>query len=157
MNREDENDWGKSVAAIVKKEDRILLARHTYGRGKGKLIIPGGYLRKGETPEEAVRREVFEETGITVRPLEIAGIRFNRKDWYVIFTAEYIGGEAVSDGMENSEVVWLPAAEAAEREDVPELSKLLIAAYLQKEAGTLKYESYEGSPENGTYSLYLAK
>lgn len=157
MDREEENDWGKSVAAIIIRNNEILLARHTYGRGIGKLIIPGGYIKQGETPEEAVIREVQEETGITIKPLEIAGIRFNRKDWYVIFTAEYISGQAQSDGIENNEVLWMPVTEVLEREDIPDLTKLLVSTVIEKADNTLKYEPYEGSPVNGTYSLYVGK
>ena len=38
----DNTNWGQSVTGVVK----VLLARHTYGGGKGKLIIPGGYVEK---------------------------------------------------------------------------------------------------------------
>lgn len=34
-------NWSQSVTAVVIKEGRVLLARHTYGAGKGLLIIPG--------------------------------------------------------------------------------------------------------------------
>ena len=44
---EKDNDWGKSAAAVVIKDGKVLLARHTYGAGRGLLIIPGGYIRKG--------------------------------------------------------------------------------------------------------------
>ena len=61
---EKENDWGKSAAAVVIKDGKVLLARHTYGAGRGLLIIPGGYIRKGELPDAACEREVLEETGV---------------------------------------------------------------------------------------------
>ena len=43
MNTENTN-WGQSVTAVVIKDNKVLLARHTYGGGKGMLIIPGGYV-----------------------------------------------------------------------------------------------------------------
>jgi len=49
-------NWGQSVTGVVIKDNKVLLARHTYGGGKGMLIIPGGYVNKGETPQEALRR-----------------------------------------------------------------------------------------------------
>ena len=61
-------NWQKSVAAIVEHDGKILLVRHTYGAGKGRLIIPGGYLKDNETPQQACVREVLEETGITAEP-----------------------------------------------------------------------------------------
>ena len=65
MNRENTN-WQQSVTGVVIREGKVLLARHTYGAGKGRLIVPGGYVEQGETPQDAVRREIWEETGLVV-------------------------------------------------------------------------------------------
>ena len=136
-------DWGKSVTGVVIKEGKVLLARHTYGGGAGKLIVPGGYMEFGEDPRDTVIREYLEETGVTVNPGNIIGIRFNPKDWYVAFRAEYVSGEARSDGDENSEVLWIDVEEALQREDVPDMTKKLILAALSDEEGFEKipYES----------------
>ncbi len=154
MEIEENNDWGKSVAGIVIKENKVLLTRHTYGGGKGKLIIPGGYIKKNETPQEAVKREIHEETGITVEPMDIVGIRFNLNDWYVVFTAQYISGTETSDNSENSEVVWLDMYEVITREDVPDLTKKLVEGVINNKNKAFKKVPYSGTGENGTYSLY---
>ena len=86
-------------------------------------------------PQDAVKREIFEETKIVAEPKNIIGIRFNEKDWYVAFSAEYVSGEAVSDGDENDAVVWMDIPEALEREDVPGLTKQLIQCALKAEEG----------------------
>lgn len=52
-------NWCQSVTGIVIKDNKVLLARHTYGSGKGKLIVPGGYVEHGETPQEAVKRSIL--------------------------------------------------------------------------------------------------
>ena len=145
----------QSVAGVVIYRGRVLLARHTYGPGNGRLIIPGGYVSFGETPQEALRREYMEETGVAVEPREIIGIRFNMHDWYVIFRADYIAGEARSDNDENSEVTWLDTAEALSRGDVPELTKKAIESALSAGSG-LRYEHYEGSRRYAPYFLYRA-
>ncbi|MBQ8383369.1 MAG: NUDIX hydrolase [Clostridia bacterium] len=150
---EGNTNWSWSVSAVVIRDGKVLLARHTYGGGKGKLIIPGGYLEAGETPQEAVVREYLEETGVKVAPRQIIGIRFNAHDWYVAFAADYVSGEARSDGNENSEVLWIPVDEALLREDVPDLTKKLIACALERGKG-LSCIPYEGSNRNGPYSLY---
>ena len=49
-------NWSQSVTAVVIHEGKVLLSRHTYGAGKGRLIIPGGYLNHGEMPREALIR-----------------------------------------------------------------------------------------------------
>lgn len=149
---EDNTNWGKSVAGVVIKDGRVLLARHTYGAGRGRLIIPGGYIQHGETPEQAVRRELLEETGIETEPAGIIGVRFNCKDWYVAFRAEYVAGEARSDHDENSEVTWLETEKALAAEDVPDLSKKLIMAALS--GGAMSPTHFESSQNNAPQSLY---
>ena len=143
MGNENTN-WGQSVTGIVVHEGRVLLARHTYGNGKGRLIVPGGYVEHGETPQHALVREFLEETGITVEPENIIGIRFNVHDWYIAFRAEYISGEAVSDNDENSEVVWVDIEEALVREDVPDLTKKLIQSAVSDKEG-LQFTEYEST------------
>ena len=150
----DENtNWGQSVTGVVIKDGKVLLGRHTYGGGQGKLIIPGGYVNVGETPQDALVREYMEETGVTVKAGNVIGIRFNMHDWYIAFRAEYVSGEAHSDNDENSEVVWLDINEALERDDVPELTKKLIQSAVSEERG-LEYTEDSASTKNAPYSLY---
>lgn len=40
----DNTNWEQSVAGVVIHDGKVLLARHTYGPGKGRLIIPGRYV-----------------------------------------------------------------------------------------------------------------
>ena len=145
--------YKQSVTAVVIKDGKVLLARHTYGAGKNLLIVPGGYIDEGETPEDAVKREYFEETGIVIKPRDIIAIRFNLKDWYVAFSADYVSGNAHSDNDENSEVLWLDTDEALEREDVPELTKKLIEASLNSNNSFSK-KDFVSRENHGTYSLY---
>lgn len=151
--KEENTNWFQSVTAVVIKENKVLLARHTYGRGKGKLIVPGGYVNFNETPQEAVIREYYEETNIRIEPHEVIGIRFNQKDWYVAFSADYISGEACSDHDENSEVLWIDVKDALTREDVPDLTKELIRSAINSERG-LGHTDYQGSVKSAPYSLY---
>ena len=152
MNTENTN-WNQSVTGVVIKDGKVLLARHTYGGGKGMLIIPGGYVNYDETPQDALVREYMEETHVQVKPLDIIGIRFNMRDWYIAFRAEYVSGEAVSDGDENSEVIWLAVEEALTRDDVPDLTKKLIQSALSADPG-LSHTEYSGSSKHAPCSLY---
>lgn len=153
MSDMENTNWGQSVAGIVIRENKVLLVRHTYGAGKGNLIIPGGYVNNNETPQNAVKREILEETGINVTPKDIIGIRFNTHDWYVVFLAEYVDGVAHSDGEENSEAIWIDIHEVLSRNDVPELTKTLIQS-IHNEQCKLKYTPYGGNAKHAPYSLY---
>lgn len=141
-------NWSQSVAGVCIKSGRVLLGRHTYGAGKGKLIIPGGYVKFGELPQEALIREYLEETGVTVKVGKLLGIRFNAECWYAVFSVEYVSGDARSDNDENSEVVWKPIEEALEDETVPGLTKKMIECALTE--GGFKETPYNAAKE-GNY------
>lgn len=105
-----------------------------------------------ETPQDSLVREYLEEAGVRVEPQSIIGIRFNMHDWYIAFRAGYVSGTPVSDGDENSEVVWMEVAEALAREDVPDLTKKLIQSAASGKDG-LELTPYE-SNSHPPFSLY---
>ena len=59
------------VAAVVLRGKDVLLIRRGREPMLGAWSLPGGALELGETTAEGVEREVFEETGVRVRPVEI--------------------------------------------------------------------------------------
>lgn len=64
-----------TAGAVVSDErGRVLLLRHVLRRGSG-WGVPGGFLIAGEQPEEAVRRELREETGLELDAVELAFVR----------------------------------------------------------------------------------
>ena len=52
---------------FVIKDRKILLGKRKTKHGEGEWASPGGHLEHGETPEECAKREVFEETGLTIQ------------------------------------------------------------------------------------------
>jgi 8-oxo-dGTP diphosphatase len=59
------------VGGIVVHQNRVLLVQRGTEPLKGQWTIPGGLIDVGETLREAVEREVLEETGLVVEPLEL--------------------------------------------------------------------------------------
>jgi nucleoside triphosphatase len=60
-------------AVIFNTEDRFLLLKsHKFN---GQYVVPGGHIELGETMEEALRREIMEETGLTVRDIELVDLQ----------------------------------------------------------------------------------
>lgn len=52
----------------------LLLAQRAVEPCKGQWSIPGGFVELGETSEEAVRREILEETGLVVHDVQLIGV-----------------------------------------------------------------------------------
>ena len=77
-----------SVAAIIRNKDGQIL----FVKGENSDIwgLPAGAIDPGETPAEAVIREVFEETGLKISPIKIIGIFGGRE-----FRYEYPNGDQV--------------------------------------------------------------
>lgn len=70
MKREYPKQPIVGVGGVVIQGNRVLLVRRGREPLKGEWSIPGGMLELGESLKEGVRREVWEETGLKVRPLE---------------------------------------------------------------------------------------
>lgn len=63
-----------AVVALTVHGPTVLLVRRAVEPERGKWALPGGYMDAGEMPDEALRREVYEETGIWVEVGPLLGI-----------------------------------------------------------------------------------
>ena len=66
------NPGAATAAFILNSRGEMLVTRRKTEPGKGMLDLPGGFADIGETSEECIRREVKEETGLTVTHLQYA-------------------------------------------------------------------------------------
>ena len=115
-----------AIIVAVLKGNQILLARSRRFPG-GFYSVLAGYVEPGETLEECVRREVFEEVGIEVKNIRY----FGSQPWpfpdsqMIAFTAEYLSGDIKPDESEIVDAGWfLP-------ENLPEIpGKISIARSL---------------------------
>jgi len=64
MNQENRPHIG--VAIIVVRDGRVLLGKRRNAHGAGTWQFPGGHLEYGESIEACARRELFEETGLSI-------------------------------------------------------------------------------------------
>lgn len=86
-----------AVGGVVRLGDGIVLVRLTYSRHRGKFMFPGGKVDSGESLEEALVREVREETGIEAEPLGVVAVRHRvdpgELNTFVIFEMRHLSGE----------------------------------------------------------------
>jgi 8-oxo-dGTP diphosphatase len=82
MTREFPENPLIGVGAVVVDGERVLLVRRGHEPLKGQWSLPGGLIELGEELEAAVIREVREETGLLVQPLELIELldRIHRED-----------------------------------------------------------------------------
>jgi len=129
-----------AVSAAILRERRILLVRRARSPAHQIYTLPGGVVEAGETLEEAVKREVREETGLAIEPVALAGHRevILRDDaqrvWrhfiVLAFAARWIAGELVLNE-ELSDARWVAPADLAGFETTEGLAEIIAAALKQ--------------------------
>jgi ADP-ribose pyrophosphatase YjhB (NUDIX family) len=84
-----------SAAAIVTNDrGQILLLNHVLRPVSG-WGLPGGFLDAGEQPEDTIRREIREETGLDLKNLEMFMVRTVRRHVEFLFRGEGVGDAQV--------------------------------------------------------------
>ena len=144
-----------AVCGILEIDGKILFVRHTYGPAKERILIPGGYVKEGELPSDAVKREISEETGVAASADSVFAVQFRAEQWIIVFRMDYISGEPHSDGYENSEVLLLTPEEAVNRGDITNMSRAILKAYISEKENTLKKGDYKSiSLKAGEYEIF---
>ena len=115
-----------AIIVLIKKDDQVLLVHARNFKGNFDSLV-AGFVETGENLEEAVHREVMEETGLTIKNLKY----FGSQPWpypsglMIGFSAEYVDGEIHLQKEELSRGKWFT------KENLPILpEKLSIARKL---------------------------
>jgi ADP-ribose pyrophosphatase YjhB (NUDIX family) len=127
-----------AVSAAIVRDGHVLVVRRAHASTKAVFTLPGGAVEAGETLEEAVRREVHEETGLSIAPVALAGHRevierdasgrVKRHFVILAFAARWLGGEA-NPNVELAEVRWLRPCELRQLPTTEGLSDIVAAAF----------------------------
>jgi 8-oxo-dGTP diphosphatase len=113
-----------AVSIALVDGDRVLLVRRGRAPAKGLYAFPGGRVEDGETLEQAVRRELFEETGLAAGPVTLVEAHHIDREGsgpafrLHVFTAPHVGGSPVP-GDDADETGWFGLADMAGMPVIP--------------------------------------
>jgi ADP-ribose pyrophosphatase YjhB (NUDIX family) len=126
-----------AVSAAIFRDGRVLIVRRARPPAHGLYTLPGGGVELGETLEAAVIREVREETGLAIAPVELVGFReaiardasgrVERHFVILPFAARWTGGE-IALNEELAEAQWRNPAELAGLKTTEGLAQIVAAA-----------------------------
>ena len=110
------------VAAIIRKDNKIFATQRGYGDFKDGWEFPGGKIQEGETPQEALKREIMEELDTEIEVGELIDtIEYDYPEFHLsmdCFWCSIVKGDLVLKEHEAAkwlikesldEVDWLPA------------------------------------------------
>ena len=122
-----------AVIVGITQGDRILLAHNRKFKQNMHGLI-AGFVEAGENIEQAIRREIREETGI-----EVANIRYFASQCWPFpnslmlgYTAEYVSGTASPDGTELDSLGWFQAASLPEIPKKGSIARRIIDDFVNK-------------------------
>ena len=135
-----------TVSAVVEAGGRYLLVEE---RAAGQLVLnqPGGHIEAGESPEQAIVREVMEETGCDVACGDLIGVylwihpQTRQQFLRIVYVAEYLGcddARQLDDGIVARR--WLSRAEI-ESSNTPLRSPAVLRCLHDYEAGKRQSDS----------------
>jgi len=122
------------ACALIDADNRVLVAQRPQGKSMaGMWEFPGGKMEPGETPEEAIKRELLEELGITtftscLAPLNFASHAY--QDFHLLMPL-YIcrKWEGILQSRENQDLKWVRPNELYKLE-MPPADKPLISSLI---------------------------
>ena len=139
------------AGVITDARGRILLARRTAGRDlAGLWEFPGGKVDAGETPEQALARELHEELGIRIEdPSPLIRVPHAYAHKRIVLDVRRIGAwSGTATGREKQALAWAPPAKLASY-PMPSADRPVVAALLQS-------DRYLVTPEPGVdHGLFL--
>jgi 8-oxo-dGTP diphosphatase len=119
--------------ALIEKMGKYLVTRrsHLNNYMPLKWDIPGGIVRSGETLEDAIHREINEETKLSINIRRVVHVYSNRdqipkrQTFQVVYLCTYLSGEVQLNPLEHDEYQWLNYADITNLDAIDFLSDLV--------------------------------
>jgi ADP-ribose pyrophosphatase YjhB (NUDIX family) len=126
-----------AVSAAILREGKVLIVRRARKPALGIYTLPGGVVEAGETLEEALAREVREETALAIQPVTLAGHRevivrdgegrTERHFVILCFASRWLAGEPVLND-ELEEARWVRPDQLDTLKTTEGLAEIVAAA-----------------------------
>jgi ADP-ribose pyrophosphatase YjhB (NUDIX family) len=136
------NGYNIGVGGAVVRDRSLLLVRRASRHGRGNWQLPGGFIEPEETIEQAVIREVEEETGVQAEVVGVLGLR-NRYDpdsgngVYVVLLLRPVSGEPTADGREVDQAGYFDLSQIRQLSPLPPVNWEIAERVLSRECRLL--------------------
>jgi 8-oxo-dGTP pyrophosphatase MutT (NUDIX family) len=117
-----------NVYGVIVKDNKIVISPQWQDNG---FDFPGGHLELGETTEATLVREVKEETGFDIKPLEIIDVFTSffmhprkqkpQQSIMIYYSAEIVGGKLSADGFDTHEHEYAKMARFATLDEIKKM------------------------------------
>ena len=120
------------VAAIIKKDNKILATKRGYGEFINMWEFPGGKIEPNETKEEALIREIEEELDCTIKPIKFAlDLEYQYPTFYLKMSCfEAVIEKGTPKLLEHNDAKWLTKEQLDDVNWIP--ADLTIIDYLKE-------------------------
>jgi nucleoside triphosphatase len=125
-------------ALVVNVRGDALIVRSS--KWNDKFTVPGGHIELGERAEDAIKREVREETGLDVEPVKLLLVQqaiypkdYHKREHFVFmdYVCKTRSSEVKLDGRELQEYVWVKPEDALKL-DMEEYTRSFVVKYLEE-------------------------
>ncbi|MBD8006936.1 NUDIX domain-containing protein [Bacillus norwichensis] len=160
MNQDRGKVWLAVCGLVLDQNGRWLVVKKKYGGAKGKWTLPAGFVEPAETLDEAVEREILEETGIICTVIGLLGARTgvlqsSISDNMMIFACKPKNTTVLVQEKELEEACWMtPDSLLADKHTSVMIRELIKGGYgpLQKERNAINPGNQFGYT---AYKLFL--
>ncbi len=133
-------------ALVVNHKGEVLIVRSK--KWNNKYTVPGGHIELGEQAEDAIKREVKEETGLETEPVKLLIVQqaiypkdYHKREHFIFmdYVCKATSSEVKLDGRELQSHVWVTPEEALKL-DLEEYTRNFVVKYLE----ALKEQKLDG-------------
>jgi len=149
--------YSSGVGGVVTSNGKVLLVRRVRGEDIGEWAIPGGFVEQKETIDDAIKREILEETGVKTELRGLIAVRNriykNENSAYFIFLLVADSEKITPEKAEVDKVKFFTPDEISSLKELQALSRIIITKVLEGKAKVLTCVNQNDFPEE-KYSIF---